>query len=79
MAYRFLFHQAEADTATVKIDRDDSYLDMLMELQDLGRVRHAFYSHLGSVDEAVLLDSYVYESSKSSDICHDAREFHSGL
>lgn len=78
-AYRFLFHQAKADTATVQIDRYDSHLDMLMELQDLRRVCHALYSHLGCVDEAVLLDSYVYESSKGSDIGHDTWEFHSGL
>ena len=52
---------------------------MLMELEDLGRVGHSLYSHLGGMNEAVLLDSYVHEGSECRDVCHDARELHPHL
>ena len=49
---------------------------MLMQFENLGRVGKMPDSHLGNMDEAVLLYSDVHEGSESRDIGDDARELH---
>ena len=50
-----------------------------MEFQDLRRICHALYSHLGSMDEAVLLDSDIHESAEGGNVRHYSRKLHTGL
>ena len=46
--------------------------DVLVELDDVGGVGDAAIGHLRDVDEAVLMDADVDESTEVGDVRHDA-------
>ena len=50
---------------------------MLVKFENLRRICLAFYSHLGGMNQAVLLYAYVYKCAEGSDVRNDALKFHS--
>ena len=53
--------------------------DVLVELEDLGGIRHSLDAHLGGVDEAVLVEANVHEGSKVGYVGDYAGELHSHI
>ena len=69
----------QRDPASVDIDIDDRYHDFLVDLDDIRRVFHVSVRQFANMNQAVLMNAYVYKSPESSDVGDNARKLHTGL
>src|SRR5882724_2544085 len=63
--------QAEADALALPVDVEDLDLDLLPDVDHLGRVRHAAVAHVGDVEQAVHAPE-VDEGAEVGDVLDDA-------
>ena len=72
-----LLYQSERDSFSFQVDAYDMDLDMLVQLEDLGRIHvTAPHAHLADVDEAVFMDPYIHESSEIRNVRDYTWQFH---
>ena len=76
--FRRRFH-GQRDSASVNIDIDDPYHDVLVNLDDSRRIFHVPVRQLANVNQTILVNAYVYKSSECSDVGDNARKLHAGL
>jgi len=71
------FH-GQRDSASVNIDIDDRYHDILVNLDDIRRILHEPVRQLANVNQAILVYSNIYKSSECSDVGDNAWKLHAG-
>ena len=69
----------QRDSSSVDIDIDDRYHDILVNLDDIRRIFHEPVRQFTDVNQAILVNAYVYKSPECSDVCDNARKLHAGL
>ena len=61
---------------TSMIDLDDTHLDMLVEFNHIEGMGNATISHLGDMNQSILMDTDIHKGTKVGDVSDDARQDH---
>ena len=72
------FHR-KGDAVAGEVDFEHGHADLLLDLDDVGRIFHKLIRKLADVDMAVLVDADVHECAEGRYVGDDTGEGHSGL
>ena len=70
------FFHGKGYPVSTHIDVEYGYGDLLLNLDDVGWVFHESIRHLTDMNEAVLMDTDIYECAKGRYVRHDTWKLH---
>ena len=73
-----LFFERQGDTLSLPVDIEDTHLNLLADLDNLGRISDESICQLADMDQAILMYPDIGEGPEFGDIGDDRRQQHAG-